>query len=151
MNQSCLKVHKFSSKNTKLVQVGYLAVVQLLNNFFIFFTDVTHTDELCLSVTFKKLLPNPLHNCYSWTASGNWAVLNIPEDSNGGQIFQNLACHCNFWGPCTGIRTQFIFISKLQKCWTWHSVIFACGKPYEQYAQEWKFSFALRNPTNHQS
>lgn len=93
---------------------SYLAVVQLLNDFFVFFANVTHTDEFCFSVTFKKLLTNSLYNCYSWTASGYWAVFNIPEDSNGREVFQDLACYCNFWRPCTGL-TQVTLIPKYEK------------------------------------
>lgn len=43
----------------------YLAIIQLLNNFFVFFTNVAHTDEFGFSVAFKKLLTDPLYNSSS--------------------------------------------------------------------------------------
>lgn len=46
------------------IDVGnsYLAIIKLLNHFFVFFTDVTHTYEFCFSVAFKKFLTDSMYN-----------------------------------------------------------------------------------------
>lgn len=69
----------------------HLAVVELLDDGFVLFVDVTYTDELGLAMSLKEALSESLHHCRSRASTGNRAVLDVPEHPNGGQRFLRAA------------------------------------------------------------
>lgn len=66
---------------------AHLAVVELLDDRFVLFVDVTYADELSLTVSLKEALSESLHHRRSRASAGNRAVLNVPEHPDGGQRF----------------------------------------------------------------
>lgn len=66
---------------------AHLAVVELLDDGFVLFVDVTYTDELCLTMSLKEALSESLHHRRSRASAGNRAVFDVPEHPDGGQRF----------------------------------------------------------------
>lgn len=87
------------------IYVGHcdLAVVELLDDRFAFFIDVTHTDKLSLAVTLEKAAPYSINHSRCRAPTGNTAVFNVPEHAHRRDVFWNTS----LW------RT--IFLSNLAK------------------------------------
>lgn len=64
----------------------YLAVVELLNDSFTLLADVTDTDELRLPVALEKTAANSLNHSAGRASTRHAAVLNVPEDSDRGDV-----------------------------------------------------------------
>lgn len=80
----------------------YLAVVELLDDGFTLFADITDADEFCLAVTSKETAANSLDHSSSRASAGHAAVLNVPEDAHWREVLRTTI----LWRPWQTVTRQ---------------------------------------------
>lgn len=73
----------------------HLAVVELLDDGFTLFADVTDADEFRLAMTPKETAANSLDHSSSRASAGHTAVLDVPEDAHWREVLRTAV----LWRP----------------------------------------------------
>lgn len=85
----------------------YLAVVELLDDSFTLFADITDANEFRLAVTSKEAAANPLDHSSGRASAGHAAVLDVPEDAHWREVLRPAI----LWRPWQTVTRQSFKVS----------------------------------------
>lgn len=96
-NLTIIFVHEFMYINVQVYirLYIYLGSIKFLDDVLAFFAGVTNTHKLYLPMVYEQSVSNDLNNREGRFPSGNWAIFNIPEDTNRWETVRHT--ELNIW------------------------------------------------------